>query len=90
MDNTSWRSQSTSPSSSPSPSPTLVDNRRLYGKEEVKASEEVETKEVFRDVVKGRKSWKTLKGGEMVWPPELEAALLEGASLPPPAQAARC
>ncbi|KAL0061433.1 hypothetical protein AAF712_011727 [Marasmius tenuissimus] len=78
MDNSSWRSQSGSPTSSPSPSPTLVDNRRLYGKEEPEAVEEVGTKEVFRDVVKGRKSWKTLKGGEMVWPPELEAALLEG------------
>ncbi|KAF9039417.1 hypothetical protein BDZ89DRAFT_381450 [Hymenopellis radicata] len=25
----------------------------------------------------GRKSWKTLRGGEMVWPAELEAALIE-------------
>ncbi|KAL0572393.1 hypothetical protein V5O48_009571 [Marasmius crinis-equi] len=78
MDNSSWRSQSTSPTSSPSPSPTLVDNLRLYGEDETKPSKELGTKEVFRDVVKGRKSWKTLKGGEMVWPPELEAALLEG------------
>ncbi|KAF8990079.1 hypothetical protein BDQ17DRAFT_1372401 [Cyathus striatus] len=29
-------------------------------------------------VAKGRKSWKTLRGGEVVWPPELEAALVEG------------
>lgn len=29
----------------------------------------------------GRRSWKTLKGkGEAVWPPHLEAALLEGSS----------
>ncbi|KAK1221040.1 hypothetical protein PQX77_016158 [Marasmius sp. AFHP31] len=73
-----WRSQSGSPTFSLCPSPTLVDNRRLYGKEGTEVVEEVGTKEVFRDVVKGRKSWKTLKGGEMVWPPELEAALLEG------------
>ncbi|KAG6849607.1 hypothetical protein H0H93_006964 [Arthromyces matolae] len=36
------------------------------------------TQDVFQDIVKGRKSWKTLRGGEIVWPPELEAALLEG------------
>ncbi|KAG5641223.1 hypothetical protein DXG03_005698 [Asterophora parasitica] len=36
------------------------------------------TQDVFQSIVKGRKSWKTLRGGEMVWPPELEAALLEG------------
>lgn len=36
------------------------------------------TQDVFQSIVKGRKSWKTLKGGEVVWPPELEAALLEG------------
>ncbi|KAH8827743.1 hypothetical protein DL96DRAFT_1114919 [Flagelloscypha sp. PMI_526] len=35
------------------------------------------TQDVFETVVKGRKSWK-LRGGEVVWPPELEAALLEG------------
>jgi hypothetical protein len=45
--------------------------------EEVGATNE-ETSRVFRDVFKGRKCWKTQKGGEMVWPPELEAALLEG------------
>ncbi|KAF8058539.1 hypothetical protein FPV67DRAFT_1676115 [Lyophyllum atratum] len=36
------------------------------------------TEDVFQSIVKGRKSWKTLRGGEIVWPPELEAALLEG------------
>lgn len=36
------------------------------------------TQDVFQSIVKGRKSWKTLRGGELVWPPELEAALLEG------------
>ncbi|KAJ6616810.1 hypothetical protein B0H10DRAFT_2219147 [Mycena sp. CBHHK59/15] len=36
------------------------------------------TKEVFQSVLKGRKSWKTLRGGETVWPLDLEAALLEG------------
>ena len=33
-------------------------------------------------VITGRKSWKTLKGKtEAVWPPYLEVALFEGASL---------
>ncbi|KAF9525005.1 hypothetical protein CPB83DRAFT_860393 [Crepidotus variabilis] len=36
------------------------------------------TQDVFHSIVKGRKSWKTLRGGEVVWPPELEAALIEG------------
>lgn len=36
------------------------------------------TQDVFQSIVKGRKSWKSLKGGEIVWPPELEAALIEG------------
>lgn len=36
------------------------------------------TKAVLQDVLKVRKSWKTLRGGECVWPLELEAALLEG------------
>jgi len=37
------------------------------------------TQDVFQSIVKGRKSWKTIRGGEVVWPPELEAALIEGA-----------
>ena len=37
------------------------------------------TVDVFQSIVKARKSWKSLKGGEVVWPPELEAALIEGA-----------
>jgi transcriptional enhancer factor len=36
------------------------------------------TKDVLCSVLKVRKSWKTLRGGETVWPLELEAALLEG------------
>ncbi|TFK45131.1 hypothetical protein BDQ12DRAFT_595088 [Crucibulum laeve] len=37
-----------------------------------------QTQDVVQSIVKGRKSWKTLRGGEIVWPPELEAALIEG------------
>jgi transcriptional enhancer factor len=36
------------------------------------------TKDVLQSVLKVRKSWKTLRGGETVWPLDLEAALLEG------------
>ncbi|KAH9485766.1 Conidiophore development regulator abaA [Psilocybe cubensis] len=36
------------------------------------------TQDVFQSIVKGRKSWKTLRDGQVVWPPELEAALIEG------------
>lgn len=37
------------------------------------------TRDAVRTIVSGRKSWKTLKGkGEAVWPPYLEAALVEG------------
>lgn len=37
------------------------------------------TDAVVQTIVKGRKSWKASRGGELVWPPELEAALVEGA-----------
>ncbi|KAF7373015.1 TEA domain-containing protein [Mycena sanguinolenta] len=34
--------------------------------------------DVFQSVLNVHKSWKTLPGGEAVWPPALEAALIEG------------
>ena len=43
--------------------------------------------DTIQTIVTGRKCWKTMKGkGEVVWPPYLEAALVEGASpsAPPP------
>ena len=40
------------------------------------------TKDVIQTIVTGRKCWKTMKGkGEVVWPPHLEAALVEGERL---------
>ena len=46
------------------------------------------TRDAVNTIVSGRKSWKTLKGkGEAVWPPYLEAALIEGpphSHTPPP------
>lgn len=44
----------------------------------VKAGSNTGAQEVFQTIYNGRKSWKTLRGGEMVWPAELEAALIEG------------
>jgi transcriptional enhancer factor len=42
------------------------------------------TRDAVNTIVSGRKSWKTLKGkGEAVWPPYLEAALIEGLPSPP-------
>ena len=39
------------------------------------------THEAIQTIVTGRKCWKTIKGkGEVVWPPYLEAALVEGKS----------
>ncbi|KAF5353054.1 hypothetical protein D9758_008798 [Tetrapyrgos nigripes] len=71
-----WSSGS---SSSSSPSPPMPNNRQLPNVDQGEnSSNNGETSRVFRDVFKGRKCWKTQKGGEMVWPPELEAALLEG------------
>ncbi|PFH50436.1 hypothetical protein AMATHDRAFT_145028, partial [Amanita thiersii Skay4041] len=35
-------------------------------------------RDVFHTILGGRKCWKAQKSGEIVWPPELEAALLEG------------
>ena len=64
MPETSMSSSSSSSSVGASPSPPP----------------DAENKEVFESIYKGRKSWKTTKSGEMVWPPNLEAALIEGAS----------
>ncbi|KAK0212092.1 hypothetical protein DFS33DRAFT_1248263 [Desarmillaria ectypa] len=45
---------------------------------DVKVGSNAGAQEVFQTIYNGRKSWKTLRGGEMVWPAELEAALIEG------------
>jgi len=42
-------------------------------------SAEERTRDAAQIAATGRRSWKTLKGkGEAVWPPHLEAALIEG------------
>ncbi len=48
---------------------------------DVKSGSNTGAQEVFQTIYNGRKSWKTLRGGEMVWPAELEAALIEGTQL---------
>ena len=63
---------SSSSSSSPLCSPIVVPTTSFQNQY---------TQDVFKSIVKGRKSWKTLRGGEVVWPPELEAALIEGAAV---------
>ena len=64
-------STNSSPLSSPTMSPSTPSFRSPL--------QNPRTEDVFQSIVKGRKSWKTLRGGEVVWPPELEAALIEGA-----------
>ncbi len=48
---------------------------------DVKSGSNTGAQEIFQSIYNGRKSWKTLRGGEMVWPAELEAALIEGTQL---------
>ncbi|KAF9041758.1 hypothetical protein BDZ89DRAFT_315790 [Hymenopellis radicata] len=70
--NTSWASYR-SASSTPSPR-----SSRASSIDNLKAPDGSGAMEVFQSIYNGRKSWKTLRGGEMVWPAELEAALIEG------------
>lgn len=47
----------------------------------VPSSSSADTHDAIQTIVTGRKCWKTIKGkGEVVWPPYLEAALVEGVS----------
>ena len=68
-------SSSGSSCSSPSPLPTGPVSSLHYSL----GLQNSRTEDVFQSIVKSRKSWKSLKGGEIVWPPELEAALIDGA-----------
>ncbi|KAF9558123.1 hypothetical protein CPC08DRAFT_23936 [Agrocybe pediades] len=67
-------------SSSVESSPSSHSSTRLSNGTAIKCTtlQNPRTQDVFQSIVKGRKSWKTLRGGEVVWPPELEAALIEG------------
>ncbi|KAJ7063867.1 hypothetical protein C8F01DRAFT_1129648 [Mycena amicta] len=67
-------SRSASPSSTAIQGPTKADNER----EAWSALQDAHTDDVLRSVLRVRKTWKTARGGETVWPLELEAALLEG------------
>ena len=60
------------------PSVSYPPARQLPGNFKCPSLKNLATQDVFQSIVKGRKSWKTLRGGEVVWPPELEAALIEG------------
>ncbi|KAJ7103953.1 hypothetical protein B0H15DRAFT_807937 [Mycena belliarum] len=67
---------SSTPSSPASdlPSPHSADELAWTGT----AAQSQTTKDVLQSVLRVRKTWKTLRGGETVWPPALEAALVEG------------
>jgi transcriptional enhancer factor len=58
------------PSTNLSPSPINKNSWRTLQSET--------TTEVLKSVLRARKTWKTLRGGETVWPLDLEVALLEG------------
>ncbi|CAK5284634.1 unnamed protein product [Mycena citricolor] len=62
-------SASTSLVSTPSGSPLSKASQELGAKD---------TKEVLNSVLGVRKTWKTFRDGETVWPPDLEQALIEG------------
>ncbi|KAF7304467.1 TEA domain-containing protein [Mycena chlorophos] len=66
-----------SPAYTPAPLPNKTDNER----EAWTALQSAETGDVLRSVLRVRKTWKTARGGETVWPLDLEAALLEARSL---------
>lgn len=67
-------SHSAMPSSSPSDMHTASADGLDYS-----LAPDDRTRDAVHTIVSGRKSWKTLKGkGEAVWPPYLEAALVEG------------
>jgi len=62
----------------PRRSPPLASRVPCYRRSELPSLQDPQTQDVFHSIVTGRKNWKTLRGGEIVWPPELEAALIEG------------
>ncbi|KIK56163.1 hypothetical protein GYMLUDRAFT_263841 [Collybiopsis luxurians FD-317 M1] len=70
-----------SDASSASSSSPILDNHSPTSNFSPAYCTDTATEDVFRAVVKCRKSWKTLKGGKVVWPLHLEAALLEGLAL---------
>ncbi|KAJ7243535.1 hypothetical protein C8J57DRAFT_1556818, partial [Mycena rebaudengoi] len=69
-------------SSTGSSSPLTPSADRLYsriaGNSPWPSPQSQTTKDVLQSVLQGRKSWKTSRSGEPVWPHDLEAALLEG------------
>ncbi|TFY64959.1 hypothetical protein EVJ58_g2266 [Rhodofomes roseus] len=71
---------------SSSSSRTFAQHVRVSSTDELSydASSRGEINETIHTIVTGRKCWKTMKGkGEVVWPPFLELALVEGAQLFP-------
>ncbi|KAJ7724575.1 hypothetical protein DFH07DRAFT_1067010 [Mycena maculata] len=71
-DSESSSAGSSTPSSASSDLPSTLDKHSSPTLQSQTAND------VLQSVLKVRKTWKTLRGGETVWPLELEAALLEG------------
>ncbi|KAJ7025511.1 hypothetical protein C8F04DRAFT_1128250 [Mycena alexandri] len=79
----SWSQRYTSPSTSSSysstpSSPSSERSPALVSKLTWPNLQSQTTEDVLQSVIRVRKTWKTFRGGETVWPLELEAALLEG------------
>ncbi|KAJ7737100.1 hypothetical protein B0H16DRAFT_108442 [Mycena metata] len=80
----SWNQRYTSPSTSSSSysstpsSPSSERSPPLVSKITWPNVQSETTEDVLQSVIRVRKTWKTSRGGETVWPLELEAALLEG------------
>ncbi|KAF4613169.1 hypothetical protein D9613_010898 [Agrocybe pediades] len=74
-------------SSSVESSPSSHTSTRLSNGASIKCTtlQNARTQDVFQSMVEGRKSWKTLRGGEVIWHPELETAPVSfgGVAAPP-------
>ncbi|KAJ7230130.1 hypothetical protein GGX14DRAFT_410032 [Mycena pura] len=70
--------ESSAPSSPPYSPQTRSKDRDANERNAWRALQSDSTGDVLRSVLRVRKTWKTARGGETVWPLELEAALIEG------------
>ncbi|KAJ7141755.1 hypothetical protein C8R43DRAFT_587617 [Mycena crocata] len=71
-------SETSSAGSSTPPFPSSALPSSSFRKRTTARMQHGEANDVLQSVLRHRKTWKTQRGGETVWPMELEAALLEG------------
>ncbi|KAJ7191375.1 hypothetical protein GGX14DRAFT_407176 [Mycena pura] len=69
---------SSAESSAPASPQTRIKNLNANERNAWRALQSDATGDVLRSVLRVRKTWKTARSGETVWPLELEAALIEG------------